>query len=131
MCFITLFLKIRHSSTTKLESPSRQRVAFKQSIAEPELTEEESESEQVPSPSHPKKGESETDSEPGDNEEEEGLVGVAARRIIDFESDLSSSELSLSQSSVESNLPSTLSMSPFKTSVASMPSERSLSRMVV
>lgn len=118
------------SSTTKSESPSRQRVLFKQSITEPELTEEESESEVFSSSSQPKKGESETDSEPGENGDEEGPVGVTARRIIDFESDLSSSELSLSQSSSES--PSwSVSLSPMKTTTGSVLPERSLSRMVV
>lgn len=113
-------IKVRQSSgSSKSESPRR--VFIKDTLSEHELTEEESEQEQS---RNTNKGESETDSEPGDNEEEEGPVGVTARRIIDFDSDISS-DLSHSQSSLESQSPSSL------TSSLKQPSDKSLSRMVV
>ncbi|KAK3926779.1 Protein ELYS [Frankliniella fusca] len=115
-------IKVRQSSgSSKSESPRR--VFTKDSVTEPDLTEEESDQEPLPC-RHTMKGESETDSELGDNGEDESPVGVTARRIIDFDSDISS-DLSQSQNSFES--PST----PSLPSALKQPSDKILSRIVV
>lgn len=119
-------IKVRQASgASKSDSPKR--VLIKDTLTEPELTEEDSESEPFSS-RKPNKGESETDSEPGDKDDEEGPVGVTARRIIDFDTDISS-DLSASQSSFESHTSPSTSPTPSKSSLIS--SERSLSKMVM
>lgn len=118
-------IKVRQASGSRSESPKR-KVVINDSINEPELTEEDSESEPFPKTHAVNKGESETDSEPGDEVEEGPVaVGVTARRIIDFDSE---SDLSVSHTSESSTPPPA---SPSKSALSNLASDRSLSRMVV
>ncbi|XP_034239257.1 protein ELYS [Thrips palmi] len=120
-------IKVRQTSASRSESPKR-RAVISATSNDPELTEEDSESEPFAKTRTVNKGESETDSEPGDEEEVGPVgVGVTARRIIDFDSDLSS-DLSVS---VASESPTPPPKSPSKSCISNLAPEKSLSRMVV